>query len=119
MVEVCGRDSVDQLTTNIFVYLELTRVGNLQSKRWIFVKGWLFFGLGICSGGMLLWQHPDLATIALLVIAVWSFCRFYYFAFYVIQHYVDSHYRFAGLLDFLRYCLTGNCVDRFEQDTKK
>lgn len=114
MVEVCGRDSVDQLTTNIFVDLELAHMGNLQSKRWILAKGWLFCGLGVLSAGLLVWQHPDFATTALLAIAIWSFCRFYYFAFYVIQHYVDSRYRFAGLLDFLRYCLTGKCVDRLD-----
>lgn len=90
-------------------------MGNLQSKRSILVKGWLFFGLGIMSAGLLVWQNPDFATITLLTIAVWSFCRFYYFAFYVIQHYVDSKYRFAGLLDFLRYCCTGHCVDRNDQ----
>jgi hypothetical protein len=33
---------------------------------------------------------PYFATIALLTIAIRSFCRFYYFAFYVIQHYVDN-----------------------------
>jgi hypothetical protein len=79
----------------------------------------MFFGLGTVSSGLLVWQHPDLATIALLAIAVWSFCRFYYFSFYVIQHYVDSRYRFSGLLDFVRYCLTGNCVDRSEDERNK
>jgi hypothetical protein len=41
----------------------------------------------------------------LLVISVWSFCRFYYFAFYVIEHYVDSGYRFSGLWSFAVYLL--------------
>ena len=41
----------------------------------------------------------------LLVIAIWSFCRFYYFAFYVIEHYVDPTYRFAGLSSFLKYLI--------------
>ena len=39
----------------------------------------------------------------LLAIAIWSFCRFYYFAFYVIEHYVDPQFRFAGLGSFVRY----------------
>jgi hypothetical protein len=39
----------------------------------------------------------------LLVIAIWCFCRVYYFAFYVIEHYVDPGYRFAGLVDFMKY----------------
>jgi hypothetical protein len=36
---------------------------------------------------------------------VWSFCRFYYFAFYVIEHYVDPSYRFSGLLSFALYLI--------------
>jgi len=37
--------------------------------------------------------------------AVWGFARFYYFAFYVIEHYVDPTYRFAGLIAFAQYLL--------------
>jgi hypothetical protein len=33
-----------------------------------------------------------------MIIAVWCFCRLYYFAFHVIEHYVDASYRFSGLL---------------------
>jgi hypothetical protein len=39
-------------------------------------------------------------------IAVWCFCRSYYFAFYVIEHYVDPSYRFSGLWSFVRYLLS-------------
>ncbi len=39
----------------------------------------------------------------LLGVAIWSFCRFYYFAFYVIEKYVDPGYRFAGLSSFALY----------------
>ena len=41
----------------------------------------------------------------LFCLAIWSFCRAYYFAFYVIEHYVDPAFRFAGLLDFAKYLL--------------
>ena len=34
---------------------------------------------------------------ALLAVSVWAFCRAYYFAFYVIERYVDPTYRFSGL----------------------
>jgi hypothetical protein len=44
----------------------------------------------------------------LLLVAIWAFCRAYYFAFYVIEHYVDPAYRFSGLIDFFRYALSGN-----------
>jgi len=42
----------------------------------------------------------------LLLVAVWSFCRAYYFAFYVIEHYVDPSYKFAGLTSFAMYLLS-------------
>jgi hypothetical protein len=45
-----------------------------------------------------------------LVVAVCSFCRFYYFAFYVIQNHVDADYRFSGLLDFVSYLAARNCA---------
>ena len=34
-----------------------------------------------------------------------NFCRFYYFAFYVIEHYLDGNYRFSGLWPFARYLM--------------
>ena len=54
---------------------------------------------------LLLFEHPTLKTGLLMTIAVWSFCRFYYFAFYVIERYVDPNYRFSGLLSFALYLL--------------
>jgi hypothetical protein len=78
---------------------------NLTDPTWIKVKGSLFLFLGIFSGALLLLEHPTLRTGLLLGIAIWGFCRFYYFAFYVIEHYVDPDYRFSGLLSFARYWL--------------
>jgi hypothetical protein len=46
-----------------------------------------------------------LGNALLLGIAIWSFGRFYYFAFYVIEHYVDPGYRYAGIGSFLRYMM--------------
>lgn len=37
------------------------------------------------------------------MIAIWAFSPAYSFAFYVIEHYVDSEFKFAGLGSFLRY----------------
>jgi len=76
---------------------------DLTSRRAIFAKGWLFLVLGLLSAGGLLALHPSWETTALLAIALWAFCRWYYFMFYVVEKYVDPGYRFAGLTDFLRY----------------
>ena len=35
----------------------------------------------------------------------WASSRAYYFAFYVIGHYVDPSFRFTGLIDFARWAL--------------
>jgi hypothetical protein len=76
---------------------------DLTNPRWIKLKGLLFLLIGFLSAGLLIAEHPDVRTIILLALAVWSFCRFYYFAFYVIEHYVDPSYKFAGLIAFGRY----------------
>ena len=76
---------------------------DLTDPRWIKAKGALFLVAGLLAGGLLLIEHPSVVDAALIVICVWSFCRAYYFAFYVIEHYVDPTYRFAGLWSFLRY----------------
>lgn len=67
------------------------------------VKGGLFFLLGLLASALILLQRPTLQVGVLLLIAIWAFCRFYYFAFYVIERYVDPTYRFTGLLSFVKY----------------
>jgi hypothetical protein len=78
---------------------------DIRNPRLLYTKAALFLVAGVASSGLLLVEHPGFRTAALLVIAIWSFCRAYYFAFYVIQHYIDDGYRFAGLLSFVRYWL--------------
>jgi hypothetical protein len=78
-------------------------LGDLKNSRIIIAKGFLFLVTGGIAAGLLIADHPDVRTGSLLLIAVWSFCRFYYFAFYVIQHYVDPTYHFSGLTSFVRY----------------
>lgn len=76
---------------------------DLTNPNWIIAKGFLFLLLGILSGALLLLEHATVRTAVLLALAVWSFCRFYYFAFYVLERYVDPSYKFSGLLSMLRY----------------
>ncbi len=78
---------------------------DLTDSRWIKLKGILFLIIGLLASALLLIEHMEFRTAALLAIAVWCFCRFYYFAFYVIEHYVDPGYRFSGLWSFARYLL--------------
>jgi hypothetical protein len=80
-------------------------MGDLKNPRLIYAKGFLFLLLGAIAAATLVVLHPDWQSAALLAIAVWAFSRFYYFAFYVIEHYVDPSYKFAGLGAFAAYLL--------------
>jgi hypothetical protein len=78
---------------------------DLTDPRWIKLKGLLFLLVGLMSGALLLVESPTLKTAVLLLITVWCFCRLYYFAFYVIERYVDPGYKFSGLGSFVKYWL--------------
>ncbi len=76
---------------------------DLTNPRVIKLKGALFLFAGILSAGLLLWETLSLRNLFLLLVCIWSFCRAYYFAFYVIEHYMDPSYRFSGLGAFIHY----------------
>jgi hypothetical protein len=78
---------------------------DLTNPRWIKFKGILFLFGGIISSAILLFDRHDIKTVFLLGVSIWCFCRFYYSAFYVIEHYVDSSYRFSGIISFVRYVI--------------
>jgi hypothetical protein len=78
---------------------------NLTNSTVIKVKGLLFLVLGLLAALLLLFELPTLKAGVLLVLAIWAFCRFYYFAFYVIERYVDPAYRFEGLFSFAGYLI--------------
>ncbi len=80
-------------------------MADIRSPRLLYIKGALLLGLGLLASAMLLVENPSLRTAALLAIAVWAFARAYYFAFYVVEHYIDGSYRYAGLFSFLGYLL--------------
>ncbi len=82
---------------------------DLTSAKLIYVKGLLFVVIGLICATLLIVQNPTLKTAALLAVAVWSFCRAYYLAFYVIEKYVDSKFRFSGLFSFVRYLMSRDC----------
>jgi len=88
---------------------------DLQSHRWMWVKAALFLVIGLTSSALILWELPELRILALLVLAIWAFCRAYYFAFYVIEHYIDPSFRFSGLWSALRHLLKKKSA---KQDTR-
>ena len=78
-------------------------MADIRSPRLLYFKGGLMLAVGLLASGLLIAEHPTWKVAILLGLAVWGFARAYYFAFYVVEHYVDGSYKFAGLIDFLRY----------------
>ena len=74
-------------------------MGDLRNPRVIVCKGFLFLASGMLSAGLLMAENPSFQKAFLLGVTIWSFCRFYYFAFYVIEKYLDHKFRFRGLFD--------------------
>jgi hypothetical protein len=78
---------------------------NLVSPRLMYLKAGLFLVVGVLASAGILVDQPSLRIAGLLGLAIWGFARAYYFAFYVIEHYVDSSRRYSGLGAFLvEYC---------------
>jgi hypothetical protein len=75
----------------------------ITSPRLLYLKGGLFLLTGLLAVTVILLDHPSLKLAGLLGLAVWAFARAYYFAFYVVEHYVDGGFRFAGLVEFVRW----------------
>jgi hypothetical protein len=94
------------------VSIRYSRMRDLTNSKLIKLKAALFLLLGFLSASLLLVLHPSIEVGILLAVAVWSFCRFYYFAFYVIEHYLNPNYKFSGLLSFVRYLLSKNKQSR-------
>ncbi len=76
---------------------------DLTHPGWIKVKAVLFLIAGILASALLLIEQPTLKVALLLLVAIWCFCRAYYFVFYVMEHYVDPGFKFSGLISFVRY----------------
>lgn len=84
---------------------------DIKSPRLLKINGILFLLLGIVAAGILLLNTPKIQTAVLLGITIWAFCRFYYFAFYVLHHYADPNFRYSGLIDLAKYLLGSNYND--------
>jgi len=77
-------------------------MADIKSPALLYAKGLMMLAVGILASTVLLQRHPKATTALLLAVAVWGFCRGYYFAFSVIDHYIDPGSRHAGLIAFFR-----------------
>jgi hypothetical protein len=65
-------------------------MSDIKDPRLLYLKGTLFLFAGCVAAGLIVAEQPTLRVALLLAVAIWAFCRAYYFAFYVIERYVDS-----------------------------
>ena len=78
-------------------------MGDLKDPRLMYLKAALFFIIGVLSVVGLLVEYFSWRHALLIFLAIWSFCRLYYFCFYVIEKYIDADFKFAGLSSVLTY----------------
>ena len=78
---------------------------DITNPRVLYIKAALFIVGGALAATLILIDRPNWSVALLLGLMVWCFARAYYFAFYVIERYVDPSYRFAGLCSLIRYAL--------------
>ncbi len=78
-------------------------MGDLRDPRWMYVKAALLLGIGVIASVLIVLETMSWRVAGLLGLAIWAFARAYYFAFYVIERYIDPGYKFAGLWSFTRY----------------
>ena len=78
---------------------------DLKNPKWMYLKAALLLGIGVICFVLVWLEHPRLTTAVYLSLMIWAFARAYYFAFYVIERYIDDSYRFSGLTSLLRYLL--------------
>lgn len=69
----------------------------------MYLKAALFLVIGIVSAALLLAESFSWNRAVLLMLVIWPFCRAYYFAFYVLERYVDPRLKFSGLGALLTY----------------
>ena len=80
-------------------------MGDIKKVWLLYTKGFFLFLTGFISSLLLVLLNFNFKTIVLLFLAIWRFCREYYFTFYVNQHYADPNYKFSGLIDFAKHSL--------------
>jgi hypothetical protein len=76
---------------------------DIQGKWLLHAKGCLFLFVGLLAAGSIWMESENIRTALLLLIAIWAFCRFYYYLFYVLENYIGREQKYAGILDALKF----------------
>ncbi|HEV7240773.1 MAG TPA: hypothetical protein VGQ36_16155 [Thermoanaerobaculia bacterium] len=76
---------------------------DLTSANAMIIKAALLAAVGAMSATLLFLAAPGVRTLLLIVLTVWAFARVYYFAFYVVEKYIDPSFRFSGVGSVVAY----------------
>jgi len=79
---------------------------DLKNPAAMWLKAALLLAIGITASVLLILEMGTLKGALLLALSIWAFCRIYYFAFYVVEKYIDPGFRFSGLISVLSYLVT-------------
>lgn len=77
--------------------VQLGDMKDLTHPAVMWLKAVLFLAISGTCFTLLMLENPGFRTAVFLLLLIWSSCRAYYFAFYVIERYVDPRFRYAGL----------------------
>ena len=78
---------------------------DLRSPFWIYAKAVIFLCIVFLAGMLIFVETGSFRVLGLVAIAIWASCRLYYFAFYVIEKYLDPRFKFASLTGLVFYLL--------------
>jgi hypothetical protein len=76
---------------------------DLANAKLLYLKAVLFLCVCVSSALLLIVRDPQWTTAGLIVLTAWAAARAYYFAFYVIEGYIDPSFRFSGLTSVAKY----------------
>lgn len=93
-----------------------TQMGDLKSRRLMYLKAALFVAIAAACAILLLLQSPNMRTGLLLGLLAWASARAYYFLFYVIQAYIDEDFKYSGIIACLKHLLA-NKEKRSKEDS--
>ncbi|MBN2845755.1 MAG: hypothetical protein JXQ25_07210 [Deltaproteobacteria bacterium] len=81
-------------------------MGDLKKPWQMYLKAILFLLIALFAAAIIVARDPAWETCLLLVLLAWSSARAYYFAFYVIENYIDEDYKFSGLTSLISYLIS-------------
>lgn len=77
-------------------------MADLESKRLIVAKGFLFIIVAALSAIGIVCYSPRIRVIILTLVLMWASARSYYFVFYVLEKYVDPNLKYTGIIDLIK-----------------